>query len=233
MAADPRLRDACDSFDLTLLRHLARGPAMVSKLAMLAGASRSRVSKRLATLCGRGLACRVHQGPQEVFHLADPALASDLSADARTGGESSTLGGVPPVIFARTCHDHLAGQVGVALFEALVALGAILDPGPPKPKGTGPKTPVALGPAAPEVFGGLGIDLDALRRRNSRFAFACLDWTERRGHLGGALGAALFEKFMSRGWLIRGAETRAVTLSEEGRRGLSGTFGIGATGWRG
>ena len=75
---------------------------------------------------------------------------------------------------------------------------------------------------------GLGIDLQALARRRRAFARLCLDWSERRNHLAGALGAALLDHFLAEGWLRRRTGTRAVTVTARGRRGLEECFGVSA-----
>jgi len=115
---------------------------------------------------------------------------------------------------ARTCYDHLAGRLGVAIFDSLVARRAIAQPAARY------RGPLGLGPAGPEVFGRLGIDLDEVRRQRRQFATACGDWTERRPHLGGALGAALWVRSLERGWVVRKPGTRIVVVTDGGRRGL-------------
>jgi hypothetical protein len=83
-----------------------------------------------------------------------------------------------------------------------------------------------LGPQAARVFGRLGVDIDVARQERRRFATACLDWTERRPHLGGALGAALWGELTARGWIVRRPGTRAVTLTSAGARGLKRALGV-------
>jgi uncharacterized membrane protein len=124
---------------------------------------------------------------------------------------------------ARTCYDHLAGQLGVAVFEALVAREALLDlelssvPGRKVRSGLGA---VSLGPAAAQVFGELAVDLDGVQQSRRPLASACLDWTENRPHLAGALGAAVCSAFVQAGWVRRRADSRAVTLTPAGRVAL-------------
>ncbi len=85
---------------------------------------------------------------------------------------------------------------------------------------------VELGARGEEVFGRLGLDLSALRRERRRFAFACPDWTERRPHLGGSLGAALWATCVERGWLIKQLGTRAIIVTDLGKQQLQERFGI-------
>jgi DNA-binding transcriptional ArsR family regulator len=216
---------ASDPFGLELLGHLASGPAMLSKLAMLTRASRERLLRHLAALQAAGLVDLRHEGSQAVYMLAACRLAVPAVPPLRGAEGAHGEGAWPPLILARTCHDHVAGRIGVALFEELVARGAVLDPGPPKPNGTGAKTPVALGPKAGTAIGAIGVDLDAVRRRKARLAFACRDWTERRAHLGGALGAALFDALRERDWLRPRSGSRALEITIAGRVGLARWLG--------
>jgi hypothetical protein len=97
------------------------------------------------------------------------------------GTKPLSLSKSPELIAARTCYDHLAGRLGVALFNALVEQQAICEP-------EGMRAAVKLGPRAQEVFERIGIDLHSLKSGGRRFAFAFPDWTERHPHLGGVKG---------------------------------------------
>ena len=130
---------------------------------------------------------------------------------------------------ARTCYDHLAGEFGVAVLAALVEQGAF-EPaaGVARPAALTPgadRHPLVLGPAARPVFGRLGVDLDGLLARPAsarpllRF---CVDWTEHRYHLAGALGAAVLAAAVSAGWVVRRPGSRAVDVTDAGRRVFSG-----------
>lgn len=125
----------------------------------------------------------------------------------------------PQIIAARTCYDHLAGRYGVALFDALLAQKAIKEPAEMRGE-------VELGPEGEKVFGELGLNLSALKRERRRFAFACPDWTERRPHLGGVLGAALWAQFVERGWTVKQQGTRAIIVTDLGKQQLRERFGI-------
>ncbi len=123
-----------------------------------------------------------------------------------------------PMAEARSCYDHMAGRLGVGVLEALIRPGAL---GAPGPDGI-----VDLGPAAAQVFQALDVDTAAAARARRRFAFACLDWTERRAHLGGALGAALLDRLLQAGWVARQPGTRALLVAGSGRRQLRRILGI-------
>ena len=111
---------------------------------------------------------------------------------------------------ARTCYDHLAGALGVALFDWLEREKAI----------EATSEGVVLARNADAVFGRLGVDPHAASRVRRRFTTACLDWTEKKTHLGGSLGASLCDALVGRGWVERQAGTRAVRVTPAGRRGL-------------
>ena len=114
---------------------------------------------------------------------------------------------------ARTCYDHLAGTLGVTLFEALQRQRLVTAELEPTRKGA-------------KRFGELRIDVDELAGRRRPFAKRCLDWTERRDHLAGSLGAALAARCFELDWLERLPTSRAVRVTENGRRGLGRELGI-------
>ncbi len=224
-----------DPLRLAMLQQLMAGPATVSELVALSGATQPNVSNHLALLRKRGLVRATRQGRASVYELRDATVAqlveslSALASHEPTAPDAKTVGGASPTLAAaRTCYDHLAGRLGVALFDALVARGAIA--GPPNLG-----QPVELGPEAQAVFGALGIDLATVRRARRRFATGCLDWTERRPHLGGALGAAIWAASAERGWVTREPGGRALVVTDAGRRGLHEWLGVEVgteCGWR-
>jgi hypothetical protein len=117
----------------------------------------------------------------------------------------------PPIRTCRTCYDHLAGKVGVALTEGLVKQKLLDHAGKhfiPTSKGI-------------RWFEEMGIDCEALKVQRRSFARACLDWTERRPHLAGSLGAAVLQMMFDDNWLRRLANTRAVQVTPKGRKALS------------
>lgn len=119
----------------------------------------------------------------------------------------------PSLAGARTCYDHIAGRLGVALFDQLVAAGALQEPP------AADNSEVALGPGAAAAFAPLGVDLAAPLPRRRKAATTCLDWTERRPHLGGALGAAVLDSALRSGWVQRSGG-RALTVTPAGRQHL-------------
>jgi hypothetical protein len=134
----------------------------------------------------------------------------------------------PPVVQARTCYDHLAGKLGVAVFDTLIARHALHAVSVPATKGRKVRSglgAIRLGPRAASVFGELDIDIETVAQEKRQFATACLDWTEDRPHVGGALGAAVWARCLERGWIARKPGSRAVLITPAGRVGFAG-FGI-------
>ena len=114
----------------------------------------------------------------------------------------------------------MAGVVGVSLHDRLKALGWLSS----DPKGSDNAYDVTL--AGTKAFEALGVDLKATRTQRRRFACACLDWSERRPHVGGALGAALMNIALKRKWVVRDLNSRALDLTNLGRREMRARFGI-------
>ncbi len=211
-------RALADPLRLAILQHLMGGPAAVSELVSVTGAAQSNVSNHLALLRARGLVRATRQGRQVAYEVRDPSVGQLVeSLTVLAGAAPPPARTSPPLVTARTCYDHLAGRLGVSLFDALTEAKAITAPSDGR---------VEVGPAGPELFGGLGIDVRSVRQERRRFATACLDWTERRPHLGGALGAALWARAFARGWMVRLPGTRAVVLTGAGRAAFRRHLGV-------
>lgn len=209
-----------DPLRLSILQHLMEGQATVSELVSLTGETQSKVSNHLALLRERNLVRATRDRRQIIYTLRDASVGQLVEALSLVAGKVPTRHRKSPqLIAARTCYDHLAGRYGVALFEALLHHQAITAPHEQRGH-------IELGERGEELFGALGIDLEAVRHQHRRFAFACPDWTERRPHLGGALGAALWAKIVERGWIIKQQGTRATIVTDEGKQQLQKLFGI-------
>lgn len=192
-----------------------------SELAVLGRVSRATASVHLAKLVDAGLLVAERHGRHRYFRLDGPEVAAALEALAviappvpvrslRAAQEGEAIR------FARLCYDHLAGRVGVAVAERMLQMellrqrDGVLD----------------VTPRGEEWLGRFGVDVAALRRQRRRFAFACLDWSERTHHVAGALGAALAARFLELGWVRRSPRSRAIQLTDAGRRGLAEVFGL-------
>jgi DNA-binding transcriptional ArsR family regulator len=167
-----------------------------------------------------GLVTVVRQGRHRYYELAGPEIAlvietmSTISPplEVRSLKQSRTAKALQA---ARTCYDHLAGRAGVALHDALCGNG-LLDAESYLPTREGTE----------RLEGELGLDLRGLRSKRRRFAGPCLDWTERKPHLNGALAAALLERTIELGWFEAGATPRALVMTEKGVEGMGEVFGI-------
>jgi DNA-binding transcriptional ArsR family regulator len=222
------LSAVADPVRLAILEHLLGGGAAVSELVAVAGASQSNVSNHLNVLRTRGLVRAVPMGRQRIYELRDPKVAQLMeSMVSVAGGRRIPTIKDAALLKARTCYDHLAGKLGVRLFEALEKRNAIRLPEPfPKMGRAGSASAILLGQAAEGEFGRLGISLKDATRGSKSPGFACRDWTERKPHLGGKLGAALWYRFMEEGWVLRKPGTRAVVITPKGKRVLVQRFGI-------
>ena len=198
----------------TFLVALSAGQSLpASELARRAQVTASTASVQLAKLVDGGFLSVERNGRHRYYSLADPEIAAALEAlaviapvrpasslkQARVGSELQA---------ARTCYDHLAGALGVALLESLQRQRLLT-----------PKLGVT--PRGLDRFARLDIDIETLARGRRPLTRGCLDWTERRHHLAGALGAALSTTFLERGWIERRPDSRAVRMTDRGRRGIA------------
>jgi DNA-binding transcriptional ArsR family regulator len=215
----------------TILFALSDGRALPAcELAAQAGVTAATISYHLEKLIAGRLVSAARQGRHRYYRLADPTVIGVLEAlatfappaPARTFREGQAA---KALRFARTCYDHLAGQLGVRVAEALVARRCLVLGG--RESGMAPAGgDYELTPAGERLLARLGVDVAGARGARRGFARACLDWSERRHHLAGALGAALLERLFALQWIERRAAGRAVRLTEAGRRGLREHLGI-------
>ena len=191
-----------------------------TELAAAAEVAASTASAHLARLQREGLVSLWTQGRHRYFRLADEDVAAALESLMVVAGAAAGPAFRPStparLRAARTCYDHLAGMAGVALHDRLHAQGWLAG------LRSGAYT---LTEAGERGFEGLGLDLAAVLRSRRRLACPCLDWSERRPHLGGALGAACLQLALRRGWLRRELDGRAVTVTPKARREAHGLFG--------
>lgn len=207
-----------------MLYCLLDGHARTStELAMVAGVSPSTASVHLNRLRSEHLIALVVQGKHRYFSLEGPNVAGALEAlSVLAGGSRDRFTPSTPsrLRAARTCYDHLAGALGVALNDRLQALGWVRADPAARPDAY---EVTAQGSKALET---LGIDVDGARALRRRFACACLDWSERRPHIGGALGAALLKLALQRRWVTQDLDSRALAVTSLGRREMLARFGV-------
>ncbi len=202
-----------------MLYSLADGRARTStELAAIAGVTPSTASVHLQRLKDLDLVTMAAQGRHRYYALGGPQVNAALEALSVVAGGSGFAPRTPVYLRnARTCYDHVAGTLGVRLHDRLVAARWL------KTEGGDAYT---VTPAGVRAFDAIGIDVDAVRALRRRFAFACLDWSERRAHLGGALGAALLDTALRRRWVTREPGSRALSVTPSGRRELAGRLGL-------
>jgi DNA-binding transcriptional ArsR family regulator len=197
-----------------------------TELAIVAGVSASTASVHLHRLKSENLVNVFVQGRHRYYSLAGPGVARALERlSVLAGGSRRQFVPHTPehLRAARSCYDHMAGAIAVSLHDHFLRSGwieALRRPG-----GTG-HAAYDLTADGRRIFTVLGLDLEWARSRRRRFAYACLDWSERRPHLGGALGAALLSLALARKWLAREYDSRALTLTRLGRRELQTRLGL-------
>lgn len=194
-----------------------------TELALIADVSTSTASAHLSRLKAQGLVEVRVQGKHRYYRLAGAAVAAALEKLSVLAGDSR--GPFEPTApsrlrAARTCYDHLAGSLGVALHDRLMALGWLTSATP-----EGPDV-YDLTTAGAAAFEALGIDIEAVRALRRRFAFGCLDWSERRAHLGGGLGAALLSVACQKKWVVRERDSRALRVTDMGCHQMAARLGI-------
>ena len=200
-----------------MLYLLMDGRARTStELAAVAEVSASTASAHLNRLRAENLVKVLLQGRHRYYSLNGSDVAAALEA-------LQVLAGAPRHNFvpstpewlraARTCYDHIAGALGVALRERIQAHGWLSG-------AADREANYALSPAGEDALAAIGVDVAAARRLRRRFACACVDWSERRPHIGGALGAALLDTALRRKWVTRDPGERTLEVTRAGRREL-------------
>ena len=194
-----------------MLTALMTGRALtVSELATEAGIGLPTASAHLGKLSDGGLVAQTRQGRHRYFRLSDPEVAAVLEAlmglSAHTGHMRVRTGPKDPELrHARICYDHRAGELGVSMLDALRRRNFVT--------GAEEMAPSAAGVV---FFRDFGIDIGGLSRRRRALCRPCLDWSARRDHLGGALGAALLQRMIGLGWAVRASDSRAIRFSRRG-----------------
>jgi DNA-binding transcriptional ArsR family regulator len=204
-----------------ILYSLVDGRARTStELSEIARVSPSTTSVHLNHLKDARLVTLVAQGKHRYYSLAKPEVARILEG-------LSVLAGAPGAQFvpntpvrlrlARTCYDHIAGRLGVLLHDRFHAAGWI------SANSTAPYDVTAEGE---KVLGSLGIDFAELRSLRRKFAYPCLDWSERQPHIGGSLGAALLRAALMLKWVVRDLDSRSLQVTAKGKKELMSKLGI-------
>ena len=192
------------------------------ELARAAGVPASTMAGHLTRLLAAGAVAVEAQGRHRYYRLADPRLAAVFEALAAAAPDGPDPGSLRQwrhsrrLKQARTCYDHLAGEVAVAITAGLLERGELV------PADGG----YELAPAGAQRLTAAGVDVAGCRRRRRRFAYPCLDWSERTAHLGGALGAGLLATATGAGWLRTRPGSRAVEVTAAGAEALAARFAV-------
>ena len=213
----------------SMLHALMDGRALTAtELARAAGITPQAASSHLARMTAVGMLAVEKQGRHRYHRLATPSVARmmesimQVAADLEPDRKRLTVGPRDAALRkARTCYDHFAGQLGVALADALVEQGRIELTGDAG----------ILTEAGVAFLGEIGLDIAPMQARGTKrsgrvLCRPCLDWSERRPHLAGALGAALCSHSMEQGWTRRIAGTRALDITPKGERVLREKFRV-------
>jgi DNA-binding transcriptional ArsR family regulator len=207
-----------------ILYSLMDGRARTStELAVVAEVSPSTASAHLNRLKAADLVGVLVQGKHRYYSLQGPDVAhllEGLSILAGAVREKFVPTTPSRLCAARTCYDHMAGSIAVSLHDRFRTLGWLST------GSTGSNNAYELTPAGTKAVEALGIDLEATRSLRRRFACACLDWSERRPHVGGALGAALLKLALRKRWVTQDLDCRALAITSLGRREMLVRFGL-------
>ncbi|HVB44012.1 MAG TPA: winged helix-turn-helix domain-containing protein [Streptosporangiaceae bacterium] len=200
----------------------------LGELARHVGVAPSTASEHVSRLVAGGFLVSEQHGRHRYIRLADPRIAQVVEDLVGAGGLPAAprerslraVTAASAMARARTCYDHLAGQLGVAITDSMIA-GGLLDQ--------------ACGLAVTEAGADWlaknhDVDVAAMARSRRPLVRSCLDWTQRRPHLGGAVGAALCGRYFDQGWISRIGTGRAVAVTPAGQRALGRLYGIGDDG---
>ena len=218
MASEPDLARIASTIGdprrIRMLALLMEGRALTAKeLALGAGVEPATATAHLKRLLEDGLLESAAQGRHKYFRFASDQVAHLVESLMRVAPRKPVVAAAAqdPMRQARYCYDHLAGSLGTGLFTALERKGWLADE-------TGDARQLQLTPRGTKALKAMGIDLEAARARRRLFACRCLDWSERRDHLGGALGAALAAHAQAQRWIERRKHSRAVAITPAGRQ---------------
>ena len=205
-----------------MLWNLLEGRAYTaSELATCADISKQACSNHLSKLLAADLISVEKQGRHKYYRLANAKVARTIegmasllpiSTEKRIYKEANQVG----IKYARTCYDHLAGKVGVIITEAMLSEQIIVQ------------TPNSfmITDYGVQWFQELDIDIKQVRQLNRKFAYPCLDWSERKYHIGGALGAQLLKQLLKEDWIRKTAQPRVVFLTAKGKLELKSKLNI-------
>ena len=208
-----------DARRIQMLALLMEGRALTAKeLALGAGIEPATASSHLKRLSEDGLLEVAAQGRHKYFRFASEEVAHLVESLMRVAPRKPLRVRVStpqPLRRARFCYDHLAGTLGTGLLATMERKGWLRDD-------PDDARLLAVTPRGSKALAQMGVNVEAAQARKRQFACRCLDWSERRDHLGGALGAALAQELQERQWIERRKHTREVRVTKAGEEGLKG-----------
>lgn len=191
-----------------------------TELAITVNTSPQNMSMHLTKLLDAGLLCVEKQGRHKYYRFSNKETAYAIEAMASLIPsihiEKKKTDNNSPIKYCRTCYDHLAGKIGVAVTQSLIEQEIVLDF----------NTEYQVSSKGEEWFSDFGIDLGELKKQRRIFLKPCLDWSERENHIAGSLGSSLFNKMLADDWLRKTENSRAIQITGEGRKELLKYFKI-------
>jgi DNA-binding transcriptional ArsR family regulator len=191
-----------------------------TELAIYADTTSQNISMHLQKLVSSDLLSVEKQGRHRYYNYSRADISYAIEALANlipASGKNIPLKIMDePIRYCRTCYDHLAGKVGVTITDTLIEQQLILKNGPD----------FTVSSEGESFFNTLNIDITLLRKQKRSFARACLDWSERKSHLAGSLGSALFDLMIANNWMRRTQNSRAIVVTGKGRKMLLERFKI-------
>jgi DNA-binding transcriptional ArsR family regulator len=192
-----------------------------TELAVSVNTSPQNISMHLGKLLDADLLCVEKQGRHKYYRFSNKEVAYALEAMAslvpkpEVAAKSKTEA-YPPIKFCRTCYDHLAGKIGVALTDSLLEQKIILDQ----------NNTFEISSEGEKWFSDFGINLEEAKKQKRIFLKPCLDWSERRNHIAGSVGTLLFNKMLKEDWFRKNENSRAITVTGKGEKELLKYFKI-------
>ncbi|MEO6173590.1 MAG: helix-turn-helix transcriptional regulator [Flavobacterium circumlabens] len=191
-----------------------------TELAIAVSTSPQNISMHLAKLLDAGLLCAEKQGRHKYYRFSNKEVAYAIEAMASLIPPETPQKKNPekhsPIKNCRTCYDHLAGKIGVAVTESLLKQNIILDS----------DAKFEVSPEGVKWFSDFGINLEDLKKQRRLFLKPCLDWSERKNHIAGSIGAFLLDKMIADDWLRRTKDSRAIQITGKGEKELFRYFKI-------
>lgn len=201
-------------------------PLAAGELAQVANVRASTISEHLSELTEAGLLTVVRAGRHRYYQLASAEVAAALEALSRICPTTPVRSlrqsqADRSLLLARLCYDHIAGRLGVAMLEQMFSSGWLAAA-----TGNSRDPDWEVTKQGAQALTDIGVDIEACGKSRRHFARPCLDWSERRDHLAGALGAAISNALLEGNWLRKTAIGRGVQITDKGENGLRSIFNI-------